>query len=220
MGASAEVTQPTTKGISTNRNLSALAAALSACGIEFAFRYYSRTTHQPQKRLTAAEAAALGAAGIQVAVVYEDAPLSAAYFTEARGKLDGASAVAEAAALGQPQGSAIYFAVDYDALPHDISGAVCEYFAGVNEAMAGKGYAIGVYGSGAVCQYLKANCPFVQYTWLAESRGWSGTKAYTAWNVIQTVSPGPLAGLGQDDYELCEARSPFGAFILAQSATP
>ena len=66
----------------------------------------------------------------------------------------------QARAVGQPNGSAIYFAVDYNAPERDIVGAVQQYFRGVRAALAAAGggsppYRVGVYGSGAVCTYMK-----------------------------------------------------------------
>ena len=46
------------RGLSTNRNVTSKAACLKQSGIDFIFRYYSRTTLQPEKRLTLAEAEA------------------------------------------------------------------------------------------------------------------------------------------------------------------
>jgi len=45
----------------------------------------------------------------------------------------------QARAVGQPNGSAIYFAVDYNAPDRDIVGAVQQYFRGVRTALAAAG---------------------------------------------------------------------------------
>ena len=42
--------------------------------------------------------------------------------------IDAISAYTQAKAVGQPAGSAIYFAVDYNAPSSDISGAIDQYF--------------------------------------------------------------------------------------------
>jgi hypothetical protein len=75
--------------------------------------------------------------------------------------------------------------VDYDTNCEDIAGLIFDYFGGVDRGMrdAGVGvsnYSIGVYGSGAVRAFLKSQCPFVKYSWLAQSTGWLGSKAYTS----------------------------------------
>jgi len=210
---------PVKTGISTNRNVSARAVQLKAAGIDFVFRYYSQTTHQLEKRLTRAEAEALCAAGLEVGVVYEDAPTVIAYFSGSRGHQDGVNAFNAGLALHQPAGSAIYFAVDYDATLADLSGSILDYFKGIDkgigDAAAGmSAYVIGVYGSGASCDFIKTRCPFVRYAWLAESKGWLGSKTYASWDVNQTVAVAPLCSLAASDYESNDALDDFGGFVL------
>jgi hypothetical protein len=44
---------------------------------------------------------------------------------------------------------------------------------GVRDAAGGMSAdIIGVYGSGASCDFVKTQCLFVRYSWLAESKGW------------------------------------------------
>src|SRR5579863_65631 len=110
-----------TIGISTSTHTGADAPCLASNGIIFVFRYYSATTSIPTKRLTLAEAQALVGAGIQIGVVYEDGPTSVSYFTNGRGVQDGGRAWQYAHQIWQPAGSAIYFAVDYDASAADLA---------------------------------------------------------------------------------------------------
>ena len=152
------------QGISTNLNVGGQASCLQQAGIGFVFRYYSLTTQQAQKRLTKAEADLLSAAGLQIGVVYEDKPDVVEYFSNARGQQDGRNAFRYASQLPQPAGSAIYFAVDYDASPGDVAGVITDYFNGVVQGLSqaqavagGPSYAIGVYGSGLVCGSIKSN---------------------------------------------------------------
>ena len=77
------------------------------------------------------------------------------HFTYERGYSDAVNAYRQARALGQPSGSAIYFAVDYDAPARDMAGAVQQYFRGVHAGLAAAGggsqpYRVGVYGSGNI----------------------------------------------------------------------
>ena len=207
------------RGISTNRNVATQAACLKQQGVDFVFRYYSLTTHQPEKRLTQAEAEALAAAGLEIGVVYEDAPTSLSYFSGGRGHRDGVNACKAALSLHQPPGSAIYFTVDYDAALADISGSILDYFRGVDQGMkdAGGGnsaYIAGVYGSGAACDFMKAQCPFVKYSWLAESKGWLGSRTYAAWDVNQATAASDLCGFPADGYEENQAQDDFGGFVL------
>lgn len=207
------------RGISTNRNVTNHASCLKQLGIDFAFRYYSQTTQQPEKRLTQAEAEALSAAGVQIGVVYEDAPTSLSYFSGTRGHQDAVNAYNAALSLHQLPGSAIYFAIDYDAALADISGSIFDYFKGVDQGMrdasgGNSTYLIGVYGSGAACDFIKTQCPFVRYSWLAESTGWLGSKTYAAWDVNQAIATTDLCGFSADEYEENQALDNFGGFIL------
>jgi hypothetical protein len=207
-------------GISTNLNLANYATCLKQKGIDFVFRYYSQTTHQAEKRLTMAEAQALSDAGLQIGVVYEDLPTAISYFSGSRGHQDGVNAYHYAVSLHQPVGSAIYFTVDYDASPSDISGSILDYFRGVDQGMrdAGTGassYTAGVYGSGAVCDFIKSQCPFVKYSWMAESTGWRGSKTYAGWDINQAVAKSDFCGLTKDQYEENRAQDDFGGFLIS-----
>lgn len=134
-------------GFDAAREVGSLAARLKAANIDFVCRYYSRNT---AKNLSASEAKALGDAGIRIVSVWEGAGDLLASFSPAQGAQDAADALKLAAAIGQPQGSAIYFAVDFDATPAEIANEVTGYFVAIQTAFAGK-YKVGVYGSGLVC---------------------------------------------------------------------
>jgi hypothetical protein len=212
-------------GISTSMQTGADAACLAGNGINFVFRYYSATTSIQTKRLTLAEAQALVSAGLQIGVVYEDGPTSVNYFTNGRGVQDGGRAWQYAQQIGQPAGSAIYFAVDYDASAPDLS-AIASYFQGVQSGLdtASGGvsaYSIGVYGSGLVCQTIKQDQNLAKYSWMAESSAWQGTSTYAGWDVMQAPGTSPLCSLagptpGQEaDYEECQSAGDFGGFTVS-----
>lgn len=207
-------------GISTNLDVTSSAACLKQAGLDFVFRYYSTTTTQPQKRLTQSEANAMIAAGLTLGIVYEDAPNEVTYFSSDRGHQDAMNAFNTAIAMGQPSGSAIYFTVDYDAPPEDISGPILDYFNGVNQGMldASAGgainFTVGVYGSGAVCDFIKGQSRLAKYSWLTESTGWRGTKTYAAWDVNQAVPTADICGFTADPqtYDENQAQDDFGGF--------
>ena len=217
------------QGISTDLTLTSIAGDLANAGVFFVFRYYSTTTQIIGKRLTLPEAEALAGAGITIGVVYEDNPLTISYFSNSRGHQDAVNAYNAALAINQPPGTAIYFAVDFDVAPADVSGSILDYFAGVNRGIndAANGnatYSIGVYGSGLVCSQIKSNCPFVQYAWLAESPGWAGSKTFSGWDVKQSIATVELCGLSVDprdpennQYEVNEAHGDFGGFAPGHS---
>jgi len=183
-------------------------ACLQGKGIGFVGRYYSRMTHIAGKVLSPAEAQLLSAANLTIVAVYEDGPTSAAYFSAARGAADANGAMQQAAAVGQPAGSAIYFTVDYDAAPADIAGAISQYFAAVAATIGGK-FQVGVYGSGAVCTAM-LNAGSATLAWLAQSTGWTGHAQFNAWAIKQGPEQS-VCGLNSDTDV---ARDDFGGFTL------
>jgi hypothetical protein len=154
-------------------------------------RYYNH--NNPHKNLTLGEAHALVAAGLRIVSIWENGfPDHAGYFSHAKGVFDGTSAYHFAQQnIGQPAGTPIYFAVDYDASPKEISGVITQYFQGVTDAfntISGHQpiYSIGVYGSGLTCSSF-LNSGMVQFTWLAQSMGFRGSKTFKKFNIKQAL---------------------------------
>jgi hypothetical protein len=196
------------KGFDTTANCGAKAGTIKDQGYDFVARYLSRSSW---KAITANEAQQLAGAGLAVVLVYEDAPTSADYFSNARGQVDSARAAQQANALGAPDGTTIYFAVDYDTSDSDLNGAINQYFQGVNSgfssfASGGNArYRVGVYGSGASCMSV-TGAGLASQGWLAQATGWRGHGSYTSWSISQAM-PGQACGLSVDpdtatgDYE-------------------
>jgi hypothetical protein len=187
-------------GISTDHDVTQHLTCLQGSAIQFVCRYYSVNTKNNEKRLTSAEAKAISAIGLQIVVVYEDSPTGIGYFSFARGHLDGVNAYHYGNLLHQPKGSAIYFAVDYDAKPQEITGGILDYFRGVKQGFTDGGqgssiYDIGVYGSGLCCDWLKQHATIAKYTWLAESSGWNESGSYSDWDIKQRIAKKNLCGL-------------------------
>ena len=206
-----------TEGLSTSRHCHPFAECLVNSGKTFVIRYHSRTTSIAQKRISPVEAAELARAGLSIATVYQDNGRLPSDFGQARGKLDGASAHQAAAAIGQPSGSAIYFAVDTDFSSHQIQSFVLDYFRGVKEGMdeaagGAASYDIGVYGSGLTCQLVRDSFALAKYAWLAMATGWRGSSTYAGWDIRQHGPTGDLCGLAQQ-WERCDAPGEFGAFF-------
>jgi Domain of unknown function (DUF1906) len=161
------------QGFDTTQNCGDKAGAISAAGYDFVARYLSRSSW---KLITADEAGKLSAAGLAIVLVYEDGPTSADYFSNARGQVDSARAAQQASLLGAPEGTTIYFAVDYDASDADLAGAINQYFQGTNSGMSSfaaagnRRYRVGVYGSGATCMSI-TGAGLVSQGWLAQATG-------------------------------------------------
>jgi hypothetical protein len=184
---------------------------LQAAGIAFVGRYYSRTTQIAGKVLTPSEAQLISNSGIQIVAVYEDWPTSYSYFSAARGSADAGGALTQAAAAGQPSGSAIYFTVDYDAAASDIAGNITAYFQSIVATIAGA-YDVGVYGSGSVCAAITA-AGLAKFAWLAQSTGWSGYSQFTDWAIHQ----GPETAVCGLNSDTDIAHGAFGGFRVGSS---
>jgi len=179
--------------------------------LDFVARYY-RSPASRWPPLTAIEAQRLSSVGVNIVAVWEWHSHDPAYFSYASGYSDAISAYTQAKAVGQPAGSAIYFAVDYNASSSDISRAIDQYFRGVAAGLAAAGngrseYKVGVYGSGAVCEAMK-RAGLAQYTWLTNSTSWAGTLNYDDWNIRQ----GGHFSVLPFDHDSNEAKGDYGGF--------
>lgn len=112
------------------------ASALRAAGVRTVIRYCD--TIRPAKRLSRDEAVAFVAAGLKLGVVHE------ARRGDFADSFEHASGVADAhhartygtSVIGQPSGSLIYFAVDFDATAAEVRNLVVPYFRGVGDAFS------------------------------------------------------------------------------------
>jgi hypothetical protein len=195
---------------------------LQALGVSFVARYYTnlQRTRNPGKVLRPNEAHVLSQAGFSIVVVWEllDTP---GYFSLDQGRDDGAYAYGYAnEIIQQPENSSIYFSVDFDATQDQFRSSVVPYFQGVSQAFqeASQGapiYSIGVYGSGAVCASLK-QLGLARNSWVAQSRGWSGSAGYSDWQIQQ----GPLVSHPPFEFDQDLAQEDYGGFRLAFSGGP
>jgi len=166
----------------------------------FVGRYYNNNV--PDKNLTRDEAISLSNNDLLIAAVWENGfPTEATYFSKTKGIFDGTSAYHYAQEIGQPAGSAIYFAVDFDATPKEVSGLIRDYFEGISEGFnnissGNPVYDAGVYGSGFVCSWLSEK-GLVKYTWQALSTGWLGYDPNGDWNIKQ-IQETTICGLDAD----------------------
>jgi len=160
------------RGLDSPTSLASVATDLVSKGYHWVARYYFKVS-KFKDQLTKPEAQALSKAGLYIVSVFESGfPTSVKYFTAAQAHDDASVAYARAKAAGQPDGTAIYFAVDFDAEAGDLP-TIKSYFETVVALMAKLGtYEVDAYGSGAVIEYLKG-LGLIKKGWLAQSRGWS-----------------------------------------------
>jgi hypothetical protein len=200
------------KGFDTNANCTSAAKDIAEAGNNFVGRYYANAG---KKRLTLAEARALGSFGLRIVAIWEDGyPTEASYFSYAKGVDDSSSAYHDASLIGQPKGSPIYFTVDFDASNGEIAGALKDYFEGITAGFvaAGRGvseHAVGVYGSGATCAWVLAR-GLATYSWLAMPPKWSGSD-FSGWSIKQSRST-PIAGRNVDGD--ITASDDYGGFMV------
>jgi len=179
------------KGIDCAIPLTASTAkAIAAAGYAFAARYLVPERYA-WKRLTRGEAEAITAAGMQIVSVFETTANRPAG-GGAAGIVDGAEALKEAIAIGQPLGTAIYFAVDYDAQPKDYD-AIEAYLRAASSAIPG--YRVGVYGSYAVIEEM-ARRGAAKHFW--QTYAWSRGRKSARANIWQHQNGVSLAGATVD----------------------
>ncbi|WP_180900966.1 glycoside hydrolase domain-containing protein [Martelella soudanensis] len=205
--------------IDTPWNTTTYIPQLKSGGVETVIRYYNLedSSSLPQKQFQPGEANALAAAGLAMAVVFEQTGGANGQIGDldaANGSRDAAQALKLAAAIGQPHGSAIYFSVDYDYYESADLQKIEPYFAAVSKALAGA-YRLGVYGSGTVASGMQG-AGHAELIWLAGSTGWSGTEQMLAtddWALFQSEMDltEPLA---HDGNTASSAFPNFGQFTL------
>jgi hypothetical protein len=211
--------------IDTNRRTTAKLDCLHSEGVRSIIRYYARTTSQPEKRLTRDEADAIVDSGKSIAVVHQAGGANASSFSAQKGKQDAEYAFEYAiATIGQPAGSAIYFAVDFDCNQSQLDSRVIPHFEAIHEANSGafsKSFAIGAYGNGLVLEAL-LDRGLAAFAWLSQSTGHHGSKDFKKtdrWTLFQHLSS-TLCGIGVDVDDLNPNASHFGQFSSLDDAQP
>lgn len=201
--------------IDASTRLTQSAACLAAAGVKAVGRYYNYGSGP--KVLTRTEAQALIARGISIWTVFQFWNNAPQWFSKARGEADAARALQCAHELvGQPEGSTIYFGVDYDETGSHYAGSIVPYFTAVKavftRADGSRPYRIGVYGNGLVCRRLVAD-GLVSDTWLSCARGHTEHNQYLAsrqWKLAQACGVPRCCGIDVDDDQVNGAD--FGQF--------
>jgi len=201
------------RGIDVATDVRDVSMELKGSGIDFVARYYRHSTSR-WPTLSVEEARTVSAMGKHLVTVFESHSHKPDYFSYEAGYRDGITAHQQAGAIGQPPGSAIYFAVDYNAPQPDIAGPIDRYFRGVHAgltAAAGRDpeYKVGVYGSGAVCSHLKRT-RLAQYPWLSGSTAWYGYGSFADWDIRQQRRSTAVSF----NHTINDARGDYGGFKI------
>ncbi|MGN1122807.1 MAG: glycoside hydrolase domain-containing protein, partial [Eubacterium sp.] len=120
-------------------------------GYRYVGRYLTKVPGGLDKDITLEEAQIILNAGLNFFPIYQTVGTKKEYFAAEQGASDANAAIEAARKLGVPNGTIIYFAVDFDALDVDITNNVIPYFAKVHETMEKSIYKTGVYGVRNVC---------------------------------------------------------------------
>ena len=154
-------------------------------GVYYIGRYLTGTVGDNfiPKFLTIDEAKIIFNHNMKIIPIYQDNYPSADYYSYDQGLRDARAAIYAAGALGIPDGSFIYFAVDFDAQGQEIQNNVISYFLGVQktlgENIANLHYQAGVYGTRNVCTQIH-NQVGIQRSYVANmSSGWSGNLGFS-----------------------------------------
>ena len=208
--------------IDTAQNMIPHVELLRVRGVRTVIRYFNHrnSTKLPHKRLELAEALALVDAGFDLAVVFQQGGGRDGAIGEldaAHGRTDATQALALARTLGQPEGSAIYFAVDHDYFRNSELRAIEPYFAEVRQTFDGR-YRVGVYGSGVLGGRMQDK-GYADLVWLAGAKGWAGTRDFLKtdrWALFQgdidKIEPGAFSYDGND---VSPAHPDFGQFRVS-----
>jgi hypothetical protein len=211
--------------IDTPNNAARCADKLAACGVKVVVRYFARKPQPGLREKVMAsdgnmidgvrEPTILIRHGIAIVSLYQYRNNLAQKFTDgledtgsakAEALADAKAALEQARLVGQPEGSAIYFGVDFNASKtaqlvrvrngngngngarpgRDVVEAVLEYFRLIGRTV-GQSYAIGVYGNGFINRLLREE-KLVAYNWISASRAHDGTAEFYnsgQWHLFQ-----------------------------------
>jgi hypothetical protein len=162
--------------------------ALTKNHIDTVGRYYCDAQDpSAYKLIKAAEARQIAHANIQLFTVFEAHTVDLA-----KGQQHATTAMNCAAAIGQPQGSAIYFGIEKDGgFKQADMGQITNYFTTIKNTIGGK-FDIGIYSNGTPCGAL-LQAGWVKYTWLAAaSYTHDGTWDFYASGLWTIAQVGPL----------------------------
>lgn len=197
------------KGFDTATKINAAKAReFAAQGFVFVGRYLDTLTSW--KSLSAQEAQNITDGGLYIVSFYER------YANRVRegavaGAFDGVQALAHARSVGQPEGSAIYAAVDYDAKADDYD-QIERYLRAFDSEIVG--YEVGVYGSYAVCKemYERGVTRKIMQTY-----AWSRGKVFEHNSIYQYENDISVNGIGIDR---CESNGDAGGWQVGMAIKP
>jgi hypothetical protein len=186
-------------------------------GVDTIIRYFDHENETiPGKTLTFDERMDIAASDFRLLVVFQHWGQKISTFRDrTRGASDAIRAVSLALDVGQPVGSAIYFAVDGPWSSSKDVADIIRYFTDVRRTVAREGnlYRVGVYGSGLVCSTI-LDRGLADYCWLANAKAWPGYDDHLTsgrWQLRQLM-PGKCGDREVDFNLLPSSPAYFGQF--------
>lgn len=157
--------------------------------VGFLGRYLQNAQNGTDKKLTIEEVCILSNASIGIVSIYQISASNADYFSTSRGVSDATDAISCSTAIGQPNATPIYFAVDFWPKNDTEYTKVMSYFSGINQILLSasqnpRGYLLGAYGCSNVLQRIKAVYPS-SYTMLWGTDECSDGTSFNNWNIRQ-----------------------------------
>jgi hypothetical protein len=175
-------------------------AHMRQMGVKTIVRYYDHVDETLRgKTLHRAERDLIVNSGFNIAVVFQHHNDQIASFNPERGRLDAERSVALATENAQQVGSMVYMGVDGDWIDAASVRGIHDYFVEANKVLKGRGFQVGVYGSGATCGRLMRE-GLATKCWLAQSTGFSGYHAMRdskQWSMAQ-LSQQRVEGINVD----------------------
>lgn len=134
------------------------------------------------KKLTKEEAKIIFDNGLNIFPIFQKSGDSVGYFNELQGAIDGREAIKSAINYGFPEGTIIYFSVDFDAQDAEIASYILPHFESIQrqfEISNPRGYKIGVYGTRNVCTQV-SNRGYAVTSYVSDmSSGYSGNLGFS-----------------------------------------
>lgn len=183
------------------------ARILKENGYEVIGRYLTGTVGGTRsKAMTHSELSVLEDQGIRVFPIYQDGGVGTNYFNGKQGRIDAEIAVNKAFELGFPEGTTIYFAVDYDAYDYQITSNIIPYMSEIKQFFnqlendpSMPTYHVGVYGPRNVCIRCQNELD-VSYSFVSNmSTGFSGNLGFPMpenWSFGQFFETSIGSGIG------------------------
>ncbi len=188
---------------------------LRSAGYQYFGRYLTNTPKYTDldKCIKVGELERIFASGGRVFPLFQTGGADIEHFTPRRGQEVGEEASNAAWGYGIRDNAIIYFSVDFDALPHQVTDAVIPYFQGVHERLqrTGRTYRVGVYGPRDVCRRIVEEGLAVSSFVSDMSTGYAGNLGQPlpqswAFDQVKTLTVGTGAGAIEIDKNIVSGR--------------